>query len=103
MPWFKVTLSVYLEAAGPQEARDRALALLPDAGPDGPLPSAGYPSELTQEQAAWWRHLREVLRQSKADSDAGLVVSDGRYPGVRFTPGAAAALAALEFEEQQPG
>lgn len=103
MPWYKVPLDVYLEADGPEQARQRALDLLAPADtPDGPLSSAQYPAELTQAQVDSWRQVRGVLDQAKADSDAGLTVSDPRRPGVRFTPGAAAALAALEFEAEQP-
>jgi hypothetical protein len=47
--------------------------------------------------------MREILRQAAKDSVDGLMVTDPRYPGVRFSPQAAAAIAALEFEEQQDG
>jgi hypothetical protein len=102
MPWYKVPLAVYLLAGSPEEAQDRALSLMrPAERPDGPLPSAQYPVELSRDQVDAHLRMREVLDQAKRDHDEGLLVSDGRFPGVRFTPGAAAALAALEFEEQQ--
>jgi hypothetical protein len=97
MPWYKVPVALYLEAGDAAGAQDRALALLPGGDPDGPLSSADYPVELTGGQVDSWRRMREVLRQARADAGDGLAV-----PGVRFTPGAAADLAALEFEEQQP-
>jgi hypothetical protein len=43
--------------------------------------------------------LRDILRQADADREAGLFVSDGRYPGVKFSPQAAGALIALEAED----
>jgi len=104
MPWYKVPLAVYLPAEGPGQARERVLGLLaavPDDD-DRPVAEAGPPVELTDVQAGSWQRLREILRQAREDSESGFMVSDGRYPGVRFTPAAAAALAALEFEEQQP-
>jgi hypothetical protein len=102
MPWYKVPLSVYLEADGPLSAQEAALALVAPADiPDGPLPSAGCPAELTQDQVNSWRWLRAELGQARQDAGDGSMVSDGRYPGVKFSPQAAAELAALEFEAQQ--
>jgi hypothetical protein len=103
MPWYKVPLSVYLPADGPEQARERVLGWMPQVpdDEDRPMAEAQYPVELTQDQVDSRLHLREILDQAERDSADGLTVSDGRYPGVRFTPGAAAALAALEFEDQQ--
>lgn len=102
MPWYKVPLAVYLEADDPETARDRALALVEvDGDPRGPLAEGARPVELTQDQAHAHLRMREILEQAAADSAAGLLVSDPRHPGVRFTPAAAAALAALEFEAGQ--
>jgi hypothetical protein len=103
MPWYKVPLTVYLPADGPKEAQDAALAMFP-AVPDGenrPMASAQCPVELTEEQLAWWKQLHGILRQAERDREEGTMVPDRRYPGVRFTPAAAAELAALEFEERQ--
>lgn len=104
MPWYKVALAVYLPADGPKEAQEAALALFP-AVPDGedrPMASAQWPVELTEEQLAWWRRLHGILRQAEQDRDEGSMISDSRYPGLKFSPQAAAELAALEFEKQQP-
>jgi hypothetical protein len=45
--------------------------------------------------------MRAVLDQARQDAEDGNMVSDGRYPGVKFSPQAAAELAALEFEARQ--
>jgi hypothetical protein len=105
MPWYKVPLAVYLPAAGPEEARERVLDLLGKVPDDEerPVATAFLPVELTQEQVDSWQRLREILRQAAKDSADGLMVSDARYPGVRFAPAAAAELAALEFEARQRG
>jgi hypothetical protein len=100
MPWYEVPLKVYVPADGPEEARERVLGALPQVPDDDqrPMASAGQARELGEEELAWWRRLHAVLRQAEKDTAAGHLVSDGRYPGVRFTPRAAAELAALEFE-----
>lgn len=103
MPWYKVPLAVYLPADDPKQAQEAALALFP-AVPDGedrPMASAQWPVELTEQQLAWWKRLHGILRQAERDREEGSMVSDGRYPGLRFSPAAAAELAALEFEGQQ--
>jgi hypothetical protein len=105
MPWYKVPVHVYLPAAGPEQARERVLDLLGKVPDDEerPVAEAALPVELTDAQVESWRRLREILRQAAKDSADGLMVSDPRYPRVRFSPAAAAELAALEFEEQQRG
>lgn len=104
MPWYKVPLAVYVRADAPGEARAQALGLLPEtAGDENRLTAtAAYPVELSQEQAHVHLRLREILLQADRDSTDGAMVGDPRFPGVKFSPQAAAELAALEFEEQQP-
>jgi hypothetical protein len=42
--------------------------------------------------------INEIIAQSARDFEAGHYVTDPRWPGARFSPGAAAALLALEIE-----
>lgn len=100
MPWYKVPLVAYLEAEGPEEARQQALGRA-DVPPHGPLWEAAPAAEMTPRHVEALLRLRAHLDQARADLDAGLWVEDPAHPGVRFAPGAAAQLAALEFEEQQ--
>ena len=102
MPWYKVPMTVYLQAPGAGEAQDAALALVSSQDdPDGPLTSALYPAELSPAELAAHLELRKVLQCARADADAGELVSDPRRPGVKLSPAAAAQLAALEFESLQ--
>jgi hypothetical protein len=105
MPWYRMPLNVYLVADDPAAAQAAVLAMLPKAPDDEnrPYVSGGYPQELDEDQVASWGRLRKILLQAERDTAAGDMVSDPRFPGVRFSPAAAAELAALEFERGLPG
>jgi|SRR6185437_4676984 len=98
MPWYKVALSFYVSADAPDAAQDAVLAMLPD----GADVAALYPQELTAGQEEAHLQLREILRQAKEDRAAGNMVSSPGYPGLQFSPQAAAELAAMEFEVRMP-
>lgn len=103
MPWYEVPLTVFLPADSAEEARERVLGWLPAVGDDDesrPMATAVYPSELSPQRADAVVRLREVLRQAEKDASGGDMVADPRYPGLKFSPQAAAELAALEFEQQ---
>lgn len=93
--WYRTTVIVRVKADSPEEASDIIMGKLSG---DGLFTESWYPEEMTPEQVQGMLELREILRQADEDCKAGLLVEDPNHPGARFTPAAAAALAALEFE-----
>lgn len=104
MPWYEVPARVILEAADAEQAREHVLDLLSPAHNPHRVFGEGHPArELSEAQAGAHLRLQDILAQAEADSAAGDLVTVEGHPGLKFTPGAAAALAALQFERADPG
>jgi hypothetical protein len=100
LSWYKVEVTVLVQAPDAADAQDFALSTISDrSDPDHRrLATAPWPQELTAEKTAWVLRLLGVLDQADRDiADEALIPVAG-CPGVLFAPGAAAALAALRFE-----
>jgi hypothetical protein len=103
MPWYEVPVRVVLDAEDAEQARGHVMDLLsPADNPRRVFPEGAPARELTPEQVQAHLRLVAILRQAEEDSAAGRMTEVAGYPGVKFSPGAAAALAALRFEAQDP-
>lgn len=69
MPWYKVPLVAYLEAAGPEEAREQVLGRA-DVPPHGPLWEAAPAAEMTPRPS--WRRWSSRSSRSPSASLPGL-------------------------------
>lgn len=98
MTWYKVPVSVYLEASDEIEAVEKVLDSL-----QGTIAHGGPAEEMSPEQMQPLLDLEVRLDQAVADSKAGLMIEVDGFPGLKFTPEAASQLATLRFEkEDQP-
>jgi len=93
MTWYKVPVHAYLQAPDEISAVETVLDRL-----RGMMAHGGPASELDDKQMEPLFQLEELLDQAKADSDAGATIEIDGFPGAKFTPHAAAQLAALKFE-----
>lgn len=104
MPYYNVDIRVTLKA----DSWDQAQSLPLDricTGKDDPhemWACGGEVKELTDDEAGRLLGFRVMLNQAMQDSKDGLYIEDPKHPGVRFSPGAAAQMAALEFEAGVP-
>ena len=94
MTWYEVPVRVWLEAPDESTATDTVLDKL-----DGTMRHGGPAEEMTPEQMQPLFDLEALLDQAAKDSREGVVVEVDGHPGVKFTPQAAAQLAALKFEK----
>jgi hypothetical protein len=97
MTWYRVPVYVWLQADDETAAIQAILDKL-----RGMMVRGGPAEERTGEQMQPLFDLEEKLNEAAADADAGLMVEVGGFPGVKFSPQAAAELAALRFEKDQP-
>lgn len=97
--WYVVTTQSWVQAGRQEEAVDIVLARL-GTSREGPIRLAvgGKSRELSPEAAEQFLDFMEKLDQAARDEDAGPGITDARWPNLRFTPQAAAQLAAMEFE-----
>lgn len=104
MPYYTVSICATLEASSQEEARTIPLdrICIGKDDPHGLWASAGEAEELPEAEVARIMQFRAALDLALRDSADGVYVEDPRYPGVQFSPQAAAALAALEFEAGTP-
>lgn len=97
MTWYKVPVDTWVEAEDERAAIETVLDKL-----RGMMVHGGPAEERTLEQMQPLFDLEAKLDQAIKDADAGIVVEIDGFPGVQFSPQAAAELAAMKFEKDQP-
>lgn len=107
MPLYKIPVTVFLDMnpEDEEQARDAVLdallAGLKTAGIIHVLLDASGPEELPPDRADAIRVLRGILDRAGEDSRDGNMITVEGYGNVKFSPQAAAQLAALRFEAGQ--
>lgn len=96
MTWYEVPVQMWLEA--PDEAT--AVETVMDKMHGGVMAHAGPAEEMPPERMQALFDLEALLDQAAKDSREGVMVQVDGFPGAKFTPQAAAQLAALKFEDE---